>query len=137
MAHVIPFPGKTVAPWFYLTDHSLQENLLDFTKGYPVCPVFSEEDLLSTFSCTQPASIFIQADLTWADPIQLISRLSQFSRSPILLLLKKQKSKKQELFIRQAYQAGIFDILYLPLNNTEFEETIDLIRKISQKATIG
>jgi len=133
MSNVIPFPGRMLSPWFYIGEESVRENLLAYSKGHPVCSILSEEDLLKALSQSRPAFVLIRADISWSDPLQLVSYLEKFCGSPIVLLLKKQKSKKQELFIREAYQAGIFDILYLPLNDSEVEETVDLIRRISKK----
>lgn len=134
MSNVIPFPGRTVSPWLYIGDVTASADFSGFSKGHPFYSVFSEEDLLKAMSLSRPAFVLIQADLTWSDPLQLISQLNQHTNSPILLLLKKQNSKKQEAFIRRAYQAGILDILYLPLQDSEVEEVLDLILRISKKA---
>ena len=133
MSNVIPFPGRMVLPWFYIGEESVRENLLSAYRGHPVCSILCEEDLLKALSQSQPAFVLLRADLSWTDPLQLISYLEKFCGAPIVLILKRQKSKKQETFIREAYQAGIFDILYLPLNDSEVEETLDIIRRISRK----
>jgi len=133
MSNVIPFPGRMLSPWFYIGEESIHENLLAASKGHPVCSVQSEEDLLKGLSQSRPAFVLIRADLSWTDPLQLVPYLEKFCGAPIVLILKKQKSKKQEAFIREAYQAGIFDILYLPFNDSEVEETLDVIRRISKK----
>lgn len=131
--NIVPFRGKTVSPWFYIGDEYAKESLFIFSKGHPVCSISSEEDLLVTLANSRPAFILIEATLSWADPIQLIARLSQLSASPILFLMKKSNSKKQDAVIRQAYQAGIFDILYLPLEEPEFREMVDLVLRVSRK----
>jgi len=133
MSNVIPFPGRMVSPWFYIGEETIRENLINSSKGHPVCAIFSEEDLLKALSHSRPAFVLIRADLSWTNPLQLISVLEKFSNAPIVLMLKKQNSKKQNSFIREAYQAGIFDILYLPLVDSEVEETVDLILRISKK----
>ncbi|NBX76819.1 MAG: hypothetical protein EBQ92_09710 [Proteobacteria bacterium] len=133
MSNVIPFPGRMLSPWFYIGEESVRESLVAYSKGHPVCSILSEEDLLKALSQSRPAFVLIRADISWSDPLQLVSYLEKCCGAPIVLILKKQKSKEQELFIREAYQAGIFDILYLPLNDSEVEETVDLIRQISKK----
>ncbi|MFM8270130.1 MAG: hypothetical protein ACKN9V_08080 [Pseudomonadota bacterium] len=137
MSNVIPFPGRTVSPWFYIANEMVQEELLTFPKGHPVCSIFSEEDFLRRFAQLKPAFVLIRDNLTWTDPLALITRLNELSNSPILLLLKKRKSKNQENFIRQAFQAGVFDILHLPLQEIEVEETVNLILRVSKKVTSG
>jgi len=133
-SNVIPFRGKTISPWFYIGDSGLHEDLFTFSKGQPVRVLVSEEDLLRALAVSRPAFILIEATLSWSDPLRLISRLSQLSGAPIILLMEKKRTQEKALEIKQAYQAGIFDVAHLPLQKEDFQEMVELVLRISKTA---
>lgn len=133
-ANVIPFSNKRNSYFFYLcNEESPLENWQQLSPQHQVCSLHSEEELRTALLVAKPKLILVRADLEWADSLEIIRQAGSFSEAPLILLLKKLKGKKQDLFIKQAYQAGISDVLYLPLQPDEVAETLELLGRFAAK----
>jgi|688.fasta_scaffold46180_6 response regulator of citrate/malate metabolism len=136
--NVIPFSNKRNSYVFYLcNEDSPFENWQQLSPQHQVCSLHSEEELRTALMVAKPKLILVRADLEWSDSLELIRQMESFSEAPRILLLKRAKGKKQELFIKQAYQAGISDILYLPLQQEEVVETLELLVRFSAKVQMS
>lgn len=130
-SNVIPFRKGNRNYCFLVCDGDLPDTeLLPLLTGYPVLPLHSEEELRRALIFFKPTLILVRSDLNWGNPIDLISQITQASQAPTILVLKKTGQKHEESVIKKAYQAGVFDILRLPMNRDDLIETLDLPMKL-------
>lgn len=131
-SNVIPFRRGNQSYCFLVGDESFQDNeIITLMNGYPLLPVHSEEDLRRALIFFRPSLILVRSNLSWGEPIDLISEISRVSQAPIILVLEKLSQRKEEVLIKKAYQAGIFDVLRSPLKREEVIETLNLPMRIS------
>ena len=134
-SNVILFSKKQSSQWVFISDsHDVENPLSLLKKGAPISWVSSQERLIQTLIYDETALFFVSADLTWADPSQMISDLTRYSNVPVILTLKKNPGSNQEVLIKKAYRAGVFDICYLPSEEEELVEVVELALKVSRQA---
>lgn len=98
---------------------------LDFLN---VVNIDSWVKLSSQIHFQKPEMIFIEADMQWAHPIQVIDELSRHLDCPMILVCNRKKPQKG--LIKQACARGIFDVLFTPLLNDELLETLRVLLKL-------
>ena len=134
LSNVIPFKRGNQSHCFYVCDGQFQESeLRDFFYGKSIFSIQSEEALRKALVFFRPSMILIRSDLSWADPVNLIAEINRISQAPIILVLKKSSPKKEETLIKKSYQAGIFDVLRLPLGRDEVKEMLELPLKLARR----
>ncbi|NBX93585.1 MAG: hypothetical protein EB078_02145 [Proteobacteria bacterium] len=134
-SNVLPlFPKKAPHLFYLCNEESPEEKWLDFIPEHPVCSLSSEEQLRNALMATRPQLLLMRSDLNWTEPLPLIRELSNRYQCPIVLVLNKKKSKAHESLIRLAYQAGIFDLLFLPLGRDNVRETLEVLLRWSAQA---
>jgi hypothetical protein len=132
-SNVIPFRRRNASHWFYICDETEQQGAIEsIAFGHGISSIRSKLEIQKAFHSLSPSLIIIRSDLKWTNPIDLVHSLSAFSTSPILLILPKRKTKKDEILIKEAFQAGIIDILEFPLGE-DAKETVQLVLRLSNR----
>lgn len=99
--------------------------IIDFLK---VTRIDSFVEFSSQLHFQKPEMVFLEADITWAHPLQIIDELNRHLNCPIVLVCDRKRSQKS--LIKQACNAGIFDVLFTPLLNEELLETLRVLLKL-------
>jgi hypothetical protein len=77
-----------------------------------------------------PHILFVEASLSWCDPIEQIASVHQKREVPIVLLCPGTKRKELGQKIKRAYMAGATDVLFSPVNPEDLKEIIEVLLKI-------
>lgn len=132
--NVIPFQSKNTAYWFQIGDSvSPWMDLSSFSQGYVVASLESEEELRKSLAGFKPYLIFIESDLQWADPLELISYLTSKSNCPVILILKNSRISGADADVRRAYQAGALDVISMEQDQQSVGERLGFLLKLSKK----
>lgn len=94
----------------------------------------SMEQLKTRLLSRTPDLIFIEAKLSWVDPISTISLLSSLVEAPIVMVCES--SGDSAPLIKQAYAAGVHDTLYAPLRRDDLFETLEVLLKLRRSAPL-
>lgn len=102
-------------------------------------PVVFAEDLKNTenhLSCGTPDLIMIDSQIPWVGLCDLIRDLTEQLDIPIVLLVKGRASQRRKALLREAYAAGITDVVYEPLVEKELSETVQVLLRARRHARI-
>jgi CheY-like chemotaxis protein len=95
---------------------------LPLSPALETLEIQSEENLVA--SLPDSNLILMNAQLDWADPITLISTIHKWNEAPIVLVCPQ--GERFAKLIKQAYAAGISDILYAPVEPTDVIQILDV-----------
>lgn len=120
----------------YLSDEASYLPSLRKASGEEVTAITREESLTEFLSFAPPNIVIIESDLSWGEPLALIQHLhSRWSLSVVLLIENRKTAPKA--FIKKAYEAGISDVLYCPLDDDEVQQTLGLLSQFVQSSPQG
>ena len=132
--NVIPFQSKKTAYWFQIGDSvSPWTDLSVFSQGYVVAGLDSEEELRKSLAGFKPYLIFIESDLQWMDPLELIRYLTSNSNCPVILILKTSRTSGADICVKRAYQAGALDVISMEQDEQSIRERLSFLLKLSKK----
>ncbi|NBW99459.1 response regulator [bacterium] len=132
--NVIPFQSKKTAYWFQIGDSvSPWTDLSVFSQGYVVAGLDSEEELRKSLAGFKPYLIFIESDLQWMDPLELIRYLTSKSNCPVILILKTSRTSGADICVKRAYQAGALDVISMEQDEQSIRERLSFLLKLSKK----
>lgn len=98
--------------------------------GHPVCEIESMEELRRLLALAEPAVILLSSEIKWACPIQLVEELRPITQAPIVLLVETSDRKRGKSIAKRGYQAGIHDVLYLPMDRAEIGQAIQVLLRV-------
>ena len=132
--NIIPFPldRRLTAlaarePILVLSDH---KKCLESLESIPVLQVETARSvnaLASKLMFFKPRVIFLDSQLTWGDPLEIVRELNHHEDTPIILLISQ---KKQTHILKAAYQAGISDVLFAPYRREDILEALSVLLKL-------
>ena len=132
---VFSFPKKNPYHWFLIgnLDSSFFELLSK--REQPLSFISSEEQLLRELASSKPSLIFLEQNISWAEPFTLIDFLKEKLQAPQILILEKSLKSSQRHLVKKAYRAGVLEVLELPLKKEEWLESQALFMRICEKAS--
>jgi CheY-like chemotaxis protein len=91
--------------------------------------ICSSFELTSKLYLKKPDCILLESALGWTDPIHVIHELTQMLDAPIVMICDSNSTAHSQSQIKQAYAAGLYDVLYAPLKKEEILETLEVLLK--------
>lgn len=119
----------------YVTDEAPNLDLLQSIPSVATDSVNCIDSLRSAFIRRTHDVIFMDSELSWSDPVELIVRLTHLSAPPIILLCPRGTRRKNAV-LKQAFSAGLHDALFLPLAHDELIESVEFIVKLRRYASL-
>lgn len=74
-----------------------------------------------------PRAVFLDSQLSWANPLEVIREITAHEETPIVLLISQ---KKQTHILKAAYQAGISDVLFAPYRREDILEALTVLLRL-------
>lgn len=122
---------------FYISNDADWLELLVSYRQFDVRSATSPEALVQLFQAGYPDVIFVESWLGWEPPLDLVRRLAEAYEVPIVMSFRSEeepeRTRKQ---IKQAYGAGVSDILMCPLHHEELKETLDVLIKLQTQYSL-
>lgn len=113
---------------FYINQKNQIESSLLSLDILKVTNIQSVIEFNSQLHFQKPEMVFLEASIKWAHPIQVIDELNRHINCPIILVCDRKRSQKA--LIKQACNAGIFDVLFTPFLGDELSETLRVLLKL-------
>lgn len=129
------FPSTVPTRIFYVTGNRAWLQLFQSVSSLRVETIESRSQLKTKMMIHSPQLVAVDADLEWADCMQLIRDLDYFLEVPILLLCEKKKVKDRAFLVREAYSSGVHDVLFAPFDSEDLRQTLSVLLKFQQSAT--
>lgn len=120
---------------FYIHEKSKIHSSLLALDLLKVVDIQSPSELNSQLHFRKPDMVFVESDMRWGHPIQVIDELNRHLPCPIVLVCDRKRPQKN--LIKQACSAGIFDVLFSPLLKDELAETLKVLLKLSTPTTVN
>lgn len=113
----------------YITDESPHGDAIQGIPSAATDIVASLETLRVAFVRRNHDLVFVDSDLSWADPVELIERMTRLSSPPILLLCS-QTGARNNAMLKRAFAAGLHDTLFAPLSHEDLLESVEVLLKL-------
>lgn len=130
---VFVFPKKNPYHWFLIGNQDSSFSELLNQRGHPVSLIHSEEELLRELSLFKPSLIFLEEKISWVNVYGLLEMLNRLSEVPKVLVMEKSPKYQRKDTLKKAYQAGVLEVLELPLNQEEWLESLKLFMRLSHR----
>ena len=104
-------------------------------RTQPLSFISSEEQLLRELAYSKPSLIFLEENISWADPFSLLDLLNRTLQVPQIMILESSPRDSQNDVVKRAYQAGVLEVLELPLKKDEWSESLSLFMRISERTS--
>ncbi len=96
----------------------------------PICSSGARSKIIS-FS---PDLIFVESQLSWYDPVEIVLEYNRLYRVPIVMISIDTPSERE--VVKRAYLAGACDTLLAPLRGDELAETINILLKFKDQLSL-
>jgi PleD family two-component response regulator len=106
--------------------------------GFDITQVTEASTLYTVLAVNPPQIILVESSLSWSRPLDLISMLQDsYNEVPLILVCVGPRTEKQSTLIKQAYAAGVTDVLFTPLCRDEALESLKTVARISSVPDAG
>jgi len=119
---------------FYVTQGKERLSLLAAIPSLKVETIESSSQLKTKMMLHSPELVVIDSKLEWADALQVIRDLDYFLDVPIVMLCDKSQTPDRTFLVREAYDAGVHDILFAPFDAEDLKQTLGVLLKFQQSA---
>lgn len=121
---------------FYLHSARQTESLIADLRTIQTVSVTDRNQLRTQLLSLVPQVVVIEADIKWAPALGLIEELHTGFDLPVILLSDKPRSRGRTL-IKQAYAAGVSDVLYKPLDPEEVLQSLGVLLKFQELCALS
>lgn len=120
---------------FYLNEGGRWLDLLTARQSLEVENIQSADGLKVKLLRRDPELVLLESGIRWGDPLETIKQLDYLLEVPIVMICDAQGGENSQL-IKQAYSAGVYDVLFTPLKNDELNETLDVLLKFQRHVSL-
>jgi len=119
---------------FYINERGRWNKQLTLFQSLRVLDIRSVDSLRSGLCENQPDLILLESDLSWADAIEVSRDLVVRMEVPIVMLWNRRSNVSRKA-IKNAYAAGVTDMLLPPFDSDDISETLDVLLKYQRQVT--
>lgn len=132
---VLPFPIRKRSFWHVFEQSTDRLNLprqLSFSAQ--IFRFASDGEFKEFIPFFSPQLALVDSNLNWIDPLALVRVLNRRYRAPVLMFFDSKRHKHRDHFIRQAYKAGVLELIDSESTEGDLIESIDFALQVSTKA---
>jgi len=119
----------------YVTDQGRWSSELEESSGLPVVEVKSANELEAVLADISAHLLVVEKDVHWACSVELVSELNYLLEVPVLMLAPSCGPCAHD-FLRDAYHAGVDDVLYDPWIEQGLNQAMNLLLKLHRSESV-
>ncbi len=121
---------------FYINESLDCAPLLESLGDIYLVDIHNPETLTRKLLIRIPDVILVESGIEWSDALTTVRQMTDLMAAPVVLLVGENSIKEDPDLIRKAYAAGVSDTLFMPLDQEEVFQTLNVLLHFQAQASL-